>query len=65
LERLARDKHSRFLRKYVNYGRKKFIGLGSEFMRGFWIEDLGFLIDVRTVNIGHIYRMSVALTSLD
>jgi hypothetical protein len=24
MERLARDKHSSFLRKLVNYGRKKF-----------------------------------------
>jgi hypothetical protein len=28
LERLARDKHSSLLRKYVNYGRKKFYSTG-------------------------------------
>ncbi len=28
LERLARDKHSRLLRKYVNYVRKKFYSTG-------------------------------------
>ncbi len=29
LERLARDKHSRLLRKFINYGRKKFYNYGS------------------------------------
>jgi len=28
LERLARDKHSSLLRKYVNYGSKKFYSTG-------------------------------------
>jgi hypothetical protein len=28
LERLARDKHSSLLRKYVNYGNKKFYSAG-------------------------------------
>ncbi len=28
LERLARDKHSSLLRKFVNYGQKKFYNIG-------------------------------------
>ncbi len=28
LEKLARDKHSRFVPKIVNYGRKKFYNIG-------------------------------------
>jgi hypothetical protein len=28
LERLSRDKHSSFLRKFVNYGQKKFYSIG-------------------------------------
>jgi hypothetical protein len=30
LERLARDKHSSFLKTLVNYGRKKFYNIGLE-----------------------------------
>jgi hypothetical protein len=29
LKRLARDKHCSLLRKFVNYGRKKFYNIGS------------------------------------
>jgi hypothetical protein len=28
VERLARDKHPKLLRTFVNYGRKKFINIG-------------------------------------
>jgi hypothetical protein len=29
LKRLVTDKHSSLLRKFVNYGRKKFYGIGT------------------------------------
>jgi hypothetical protein len=38
LERLARDKRSGLLRKFINYGSKSFITLAPGFMLiGFWL----------------------------
>ncbi len=38
LESTARDKHSSLLRKFVNYGRKKFYNIGPE-QPDQWLED--------------------------
>jgi len=37
LERLARDKHSSLLQKYVNYGHKKFYNTGPGMFRNFYL----------------------------
>jgi hypothetical protein len=45
LERLARDKHSSLLRKYINYGHKKFYNIGPCLISA----DREFFIEIRSV----------------